>query len=507
MRAFRFIFAPLVIVTLIMSSVILMPKKVQAAPVEITGASPAYYAPFVPLLASIQAATAAETSHSFFKWAQTFVLEALKKRILDMIVAEIINWVQGNGDPQFVTDWQGFLQDAGNVALGDLAVKVGGAGLCQPFRAGTLASLQIPTNLNDDLYGSPITCTLDDIVDNIEGFYDDFSNGGWEAYVSSWQPENNPLAVYIMVGNTKAVTVSGAANAALLEAQAGNGFLSQKSCTEDPTSNGPDIDRDGKRGDIASKCRITTPGTTIGNLVSKAVGSDIDFLVNSQQLATYVAEISDALFNRLIRDGVSGLAGLSTKAKPNNKGYIPEGATGCAALITPELMSACDGYFSSNSANFNATRATLVKSLDTVRVDLVELRDALFEWGAVANDLNIFVATESPKHSTRCVSAALDHYLSDPTPQGVAALLADISIQLHSATIRIELVDTYLSQLNAIAENKWAEFTVLAATIEGDLQNLAVPNGATNDAIARKGELKVASEENIQPDINRCSSL
>src|SRR5437868_4902017 len=50
---------------------------------------------------------------------------ALKKQILDRIVDQIITSIQGGGKPQFVTNWQGFLEDAGQGAAGIFAQQLG----------------------------------------------------------------------------------------------------------------------------------------------------------------------------------------------------------------------------------------------------------------------------------------------------------------------------------------------------------------------------------------------
>lgn len=464
----------------------------------------------IPQLTPIITATGAETQQSFFKWAQTFVLETLKKRILDLMVDEIVNWIQGEGDPKFVTDWGQFLEDAGNAALSELAMRVGGAGLCEPFKSGILRNLTVPepeTFSNGSLYGSSITCTLDDIVDNIDSFYEDFSNGGWAAYSESLEIQNSPIQVYILTESAKFQTIAAAQYAAQLEATAGNGFLSSRTCFENPTSNGPDLDGDKTKGDVASTCRITTPGAVIGDLVGKAVGSDIDYIVNAEQLAAYMAAIADALWNRLIRDGVSGLAGLSTDNAPEG-GFIPAGAEGCLALGTPSLINACEDYLSSNGGNFDYVWDNLLAEIRAARINLERLKTALVAWKAVADELNDFLIGESATRPSTCITDALQGHFSDPTLAGVAAYVAAINAQIQTVDERLVLLESFRLQIESLPEEQWAAFIPTATSIQTQVSSFRVTNEQTEDQIegidADRVALNVASESDIQPDVLLC---
>jgi hypothetical protein len=112
----------------------------------------------------------------------------------------------------------------------------------------------------------------------------------------------------LLAWNAKEGEIAARANAAYSEAIASQGFLSVKKCKKDELGR-----------DIPSSCIITTPGTAVGALAQKAIGADLDFIVNSQDLAAYIAAISDALINRLVRSGVEGFSGISTPSAPRNQ--------------------------------------------------------------------------------------------------------------------------------------------------------------------------------------------
>lgn len=230
---------------------------------------------------------AAQKDQSFWEWAEEFVRTVLQKAILDVVVDQIITYIQGGGKPQFVTDWQGFLEDAGQRAAGEFVKSLGAGFLCEPFSL----QLQIGFSTFEKKFATEADCTLDDIVDNIDNFTNDFRTGGWVAYGESWKIQNNFLGSFINAQKELGREIESAGWAKFNEANSGGGFLSSKKCTKDAQ---------GKE-----KCKLVTPGRTLGDLTSKALGSDIDFLLNAEQLGDYVAAIVDALLNRVIEEGLA----------------------------------------------------------------------------------------------------------------------------------------------------------------------------------------------------------
>lgn len=246
----------------------------------------------------------------------------LKKKILDMMVDQIVVYIQGGGQPKFVTDWQGFFADAAQGAVGEFAKEIGAGFLCEPF------SLQLKLNLGllpverfGD--GSPFSCTLDKIVGNIQDFYSDFRNGGWNAFDVSFEPQNNYFGSFMIAWNEKYERIAEATIAAEKEAESGGGFLSSRRCVTEAgvELKGDEVERwreavrNDKTGRRSITCNIVTPGDTLGKTVAKAVGTDIDFLLSSDELSHYIAAIADALINRVIKEGV-GLAGVSAPSAP-----------------------------------------------------------------------------------------------------------------------------------------------------------------------------------------------
>ena len=271
--------------------------------------------------------------------ARQAALESLKRRLLTMITDQIIGWIEGEGKPLFITDWKSFLARAVNTAVGDLAIDLDMGYLCSPF--GFQVQLTV---LRPPRFTEMISCTLEDIVANIENFYDDFRNGGWLAYAEIWQPQNNYYGSVLMAMQELERRSATERESNLFEALAGGGFVGTRMC-----------DSSGRY------CTITTPGAQIGALAAKAVGADIDYLINSQDLAVYVGAISDAFINRLIRSGAEGLISLTTPNKPEGGAIVN---TGPCAGLKGDTLTNCLAVIKSQENNFVENQRIFLSQID-----------------------------------------------------------------------------------------------------------------------------------------------
>src|SRR3989344_3958674 len=158
--------------------------------------------------AVLTAVTAAQITDTLVKISQwSFeslfkqMLALLKKKILDMMVDQIVMWIQGGGEPKFVSDWGGLLKDAANEATGNFINAVGLTQLCEPLGGGLAGNLKIAVQASlipVKKFSERARCTLKDIVTNVEDFATDFHSGGWLAYSESWEPQNNYFGLVIM---------------------------------------------------------------------------------------------------------------------------------------------------------------------------------------------------------------------------------------------------------------------------------------------------------------------
>ena len=231
--------------------------------------------------------------------------DVIAKRIIDMIVDQTVEWIQGGGEPKFVTDWNGFLKDAANIAMDQVIKDVGLAPLCKPFKLRVNISL-LPVKR----FPQRIECMFDDIVKNIEDFYEDFENGSWIAYSAAWEPQNNYFGVMLMAHDEMLRKQGEAVAAATNEAVSGKGFLGDKKCVQwgERTITDADGNTYRERGECIKE-EIITPGDTIGATVARAVTSDIEWAANIQ---SWTSALVNAVINRLITEGVGLMGGSGT---------------------------------------------------------------------------------------------------------------------------------------------------------------------------------------------------
>ncbi|MEK7590340.1 MAG: hypothetical protein AAB454_01365 [Patescibacteria group bacterium] len=342
-------------------------------------------APAVPPIPNILAVPTQDLAAGQQEYSQSLLdalykvfVQTLKRQIIGQMVDQIVEWIQGNGKPKFVTDWKGLLEDAGQAAAGEFAKEVGLGFLCEPFSAQIQISL-FPIKK----FSKKAECTLDKIVGNINNFREDFRNGGWIAYAESWQPQNNIFGATLMAKSELNRRQESASGASWSEALAGNGFLSTKQCQKD--ANGKVIE---------STCKITTPGDVVGKAVGKAVGADFDFIVNATDVEEIAATIVNALVNRIITEGVKGLAGVNPPSAPSG-GTIDLGVDNCGSL-TGKSLEACQKYRLTFGRNFALSQLGLIQQIDltlqpniaikTTIADSIDTLQTYINWAKLAYD-------------------------------------------------------------------------------------------------------------------------
>ncbi|MCX6813745.1 MAG: hypothetical protein NT078_00755 [Candidatus Azambacteria bacterium] len=284
--------------------------------------------------------TAATIGEMSFEWAFKSAIEISKRQLLNMIVDQIVNWIQGGGQPKFITDWPAFFRDAVDQAGGKFIQQLGLGQLCSAFGPQlSVAFIPIPQ------FTTRTSCTMSQVGVNLDAFLQNFNNGGWVAWNQMiLNPQNNIYGAYIMAWDQYEIEKSAAVAAAEAEAQAGRGFLSAKRCLESHVA----VDYGtGASTTVCDKYEIVTPGAVVGDLAAKAVGSDIDYIVNADDFAAYVSAITNAILNRMFAEGVGLLhSSLSNSGTGSSGSGIVTGNGSfaqmqCTQLLGTTAYSAC----------------------------------------------------------------------------------------------------------------------------------------------------------------------
>jgi len=274
--------------------------------------------------------------------------EQIKRALLYQFSSQITDWITSGEAPQFVKDPTQFIKDSAQLAV-DRTISRIAPRLCTPFRLSIVA--EIPTtNRQANPFYEELTCTLDQVTENVEAFYNDFRSGGWVSYQEMWKPQNNYYGASMLVDQKIQEQQAAAIQLTQEDMQRGNGFPSQTRCTEwrlyvpadcklnplqekyqdilqvqgkcfasteeihGPTDDGkaPPIQTAYAEAPEGSKwqCQkteITNPGTITASLSQKAQQVELDQLAAANDIENFLDNITDAIVNKLVKSGVGGL--------------------------------------------------------------------------------------------------------------------------------------------------------------------------------------------------------
>lgn len=282
-------------------------------------------------------------------------LANFKKRLLDKLTDDVVQWIKNGQEPRFVSDFGGFLGETTNEVLGQTAEEVGLGQLCSGSLTARLQlQLQSPPPFTE-----AVNCTLNDIVRNVGNFDRDFRSGGWIGYNEVIKPQNNRWGQELMaldqISNEQTKKNESKRN----EVVSSGGYTSEKRCVTwarvvsnistftrsiyklspgitgwgdiyynpktPPPNNLRPVGTMGITRWNCDKFEVTIPGRTVGDLAAPALqNNDALAITNSDDLSPYISAIFDAAINRLFKEGVNGLRGL-TGPNSNNNIYSESG--------------------------------------------------------------------------------------------------------------------------------------------------------------------------------------
>ncbi|HPP17227.1 MAG TPA: hypothetical protein PLX73_02515, partial [Candidatus Paceibacterota bacterium] len=220
------------------------------------------------------------------------LLSIAAKTFMNHLVYSTVDWISGRttGQPRFVTNWRDFFGEVADEAFGRFIENSPFSELCEPFRFQVRVQTRLP--------GRPPfpTCTLTRVVNNLEYFYSDFSNGGWLAFEESFYPWNTADGAWLMAQEALEYELAQAQMEAEKKTQ--TGYLPGEGCFYKVINyiTGQEECWDSK---------ITIPSQTVSDLSSKAVTAQIDkaesYFLTAADLSNYATMIGQALISRLIK--------------------------------------------------------------------------------------------------------------------------------------------------------------------------------------------------------------
>ncbi|MBI2086790.1 MAG: hypothetical protein HYT69_01300 [Candidatus Zambryskibacteria bacterium] len=234
------------------------------------------------------------------------------QKMIDDMVRSTVNWAQSgfDGNPAYVTNPKQYFTDLADGIAGDFIAGSDLNFLCSPFQTQIRLALQ-----KQYLQRRQFQCTLTDAVANIDAFYNDFDQGGWDAWFSMTQnSSNNPYGAFLDAQVELDSRIASAAHLKREQLNWNSGFLSFEKCLGTEVLN----NETGTKDCIGAK-QVVTPGQTIKTQLDKALGSGLEKLISAQSIDQLISAFASGLLNRYVFGSqglfASGSSGSSKSSK------------------------------------------------------------------------------------------------------------------------------------------------------------------------------------------------
>ncbi len=293
----------------------------------------------------------------------------MAQKALQQMTGDIITWLNSglNGDPAFVTDVLGNLQDVSDQAAADFIYSQDLSTICPHAQTDVRQALaNTYATANYGQYKEKVTCPLDGGKAE-EFFAGDFYAGGWAAWFEIMlNPEKTPIGATIAGEAELARLTEAERYAKNKEWDWGRGVESKKACSTV-----------GSGASATQKCLITTPGAIMQDLASKALGTGIDSLLNADE----ANEVIGLLFGNLAKEaitGTNGLLGLGGNSNFTNNSFGTNGNLSYLDAIREEQANKQTTGVNGNQIQQALATETRVLELQLAIVDAISTTTALF---------------------------------------------------------------------------------------------------------------------------------
>jgi len=237
-------------------------------------------------------------------------IECIKEYTLDILVAtarnaalqtitrSIVSWIQGGGG-NFIQNLEQELGRQLDLQLGEFLNKLAGINMCGNIGAYLQIALRSP---GSRAFSQKYSCTISNIVSNLQNFFTNFQNGGWPAWFHlAFTPTADPAGALIFAIDDKLRLGGEVKDSLINNFLAGKGFLGIQDCQQVPDG---DYNLETGEPTYYTQCRTTTPGATVARALEKAaVDTPLEQIVNSHE----IEEMINAILNALIQKVMTGI--------------------------------------------------------------------------------------------------------------------------------------------------------------------------------------------------------
>lgn len=255
-------------------------------------------------IAASSAITAAETTSLTTK---EFSLDPLVRILvfttLQTMTSQVTGWITGDEGRGvgFVKNLEQELTNAVDARAGEYLSRLATINLCSlNLKTYIQMKLGVPRVGNFRHLNPQLSCKLTGIVDNVENFYDNFDNGGWNAFLNvSLIPENNYYGASAIAEQNYLLAQASAANTLLEKAGLGTGFKGVQLTKQSEVCETVVL------GDAEEEeelhCYTEEEVTTPGKLISESLGKSMnDIGFDSILGADELSELIDTFFSQVV---------------------------------------------------------------------------------------------------------------------------------------------------------------------------------------------------------------
>ncbi len=298
------------------------------------------------------------------------VERAAAQVILKELTVSVVNWINHgfNGNPLYSKDTGSLLKNIGDQAVRDFNSTIAFNSKNYPF--GRAAAQALTSQLQTS-FAQRARYSLDQVIAmqtpgaTPKDFANDFAVGGWDAFMSQIQPNNNPIGFNFIASDEISYrlqdTYYSPAQSLKDSLMQSGGFLSIRTCVdpgyssknadeivandkeqldallaEDDKNGVTTMEQDAKEEALrnlisnqgCSKWTTTTPGSVISHQLNTTLDIPSNQLVSGQDLSTAITAIFDALANQLVTKGLSSLSAA------DQSGSITDTQTGSGYDLT-----------------------------------------------------------------------------------------------------------------------------------------------------------------------------
>lgn len=260
------------------------------------------------------AITAAKSKWSIIKDVLDTSARIAAQIAIQRLVASTVSWAQSGfeGNPAYVVNPKQYFADIADGVAGEFIEGSDLGFLCSPFQAQIRLALR-----QQYLRERQFQCTLTDVIDNIEAFYDNFDEGGWDAWFAMTQnSSNNPYGAFLDAQIELDNRVLANLNLEKEQLDWNQGFRNLSACDKNhPSYIGPRVVAGVNIPESCSPEAKTTqtPGSIIKSNLDKVLPAGLERLINVQQ----ADQLIEAFAAGILRRYVFGPEGLFKRGTPS----------------------------------------------------------------------------------------------------------------------------------------------------------------------------------------------